>query len=130
MPSQHSLDILAKEFIICPNGTYVKGFNQGSDMTWHIFEKIISASLRKMNWMGVKAKLQVLRTSQILSEMAAERGGGLDEVLMKGGVMGMGFNWMCRLREMEESRWTYISLGQSSMTYNIYLVQLVQYKDI
>lgn len=89
MPSQHSLDILAKEFVICPNGTYVKGFNQGSDMTWHISE-IISASLRKMNWMGVKAKLQVLRTSQILNEITAERGGGLDKVQMKGGVIGHG----------------------------------------
>lgn len=53
---QHILDVCAaKQFGIYPKETSLKDFNQGSDMTWHVFEKDISASVRRMNWLGVKA---------------------------------------------------------------------------
>lgn len=63
---------ISKEIWNLSKGTSLKDFNQGSDMASHIFEKIISASVGKMNWMGVKEKLQVLRTIPALTEITGE----------------------------------------------------------
>lgn len=104
MPNQHGLDILAKEFGIFPKGTSLKDLNQASDMSWHIFEKIISDSVRKMNCLGVKEKLGSENNSNP-NEITADGRRRLRLRMIKGGVIGRGIWLICRLREMEKSRW-------------------------
>lgn len=81
--------MLAKEFGIFPKGRPLKDLNQGGDMSWHIFEKIISASVRKMNWLGVKEKLGS-ENNLNPNEITADGRRRLRLIMTKGGVVGLG----------------------------------------